>query len=916
LAGVIGRDEELGRIERLLDSARRGRAGGLVVTGEAGIGKTSLLDAAESMASDFQRLRARGVESESTLGHGGLLQLLGPIRIRLDGIPEAQRRALEAAVGWGAPSPADDRYLVAAATLSLLALAAEESPVLVVVDDLHWLDPGSAAAVLFAARRFDHDAVAVLLATRHGSPAGTGIDGLETISLVGLEAAHASALFPAATDRAVVDRLVAATHGNPLALAEIARGLSPAQRRGAAALPDPLPAGARLEAVYQPLVSSLSAAGIEAALLVAASRDDAADAVVTALRAQGFDPEEGLGDAERRGVLVVEPGLVRFRHPLLRTAVWATATAAQRREAHAALAHALPDSRRWSRTWHRAEAATGPDSALAAEIEALADEDRARLGPAAASAALERAARLSADPTVAARRLAAAVEDAALAGDITRARTLVDRLLASDAADERTRGRGLASLGILEQCTGSIPRAAELLSEAARRTDGQLRVRVLAELAMERHRLGDYAGLSAAAHEIAVFADPDDPHQLVLREYFGGLAAVAHGDHERGRTLLAGALTLNQTEPDLRDEPRYLVLALLATGWLGPTPDLVAFLEGRLAHARSRGALTALVRALAMFSYGREWLGDHAGAFADAGEAAELAAELGFVADAAPALEMLAYQHAARGAHDEASAALEQATRMVERAGTASVAAHLALARAFCALCRDDLDEVVAVLEARLEVDDGRGAMGEMLGVGPLLIEAYAALDRRVDAGRLADRFGAIPEPDRRTQALIARCRGLTADDDAIATAAFEAALIAHAEAADAPFERARTELLFGAHLRRGGQRAIAREHLRAARDSFASMDLTLWVKRATAELAATGETMRARGPIVDEALTSQETRVALLAGRGLMNREIAAALFLSPKTVEHHLSSVYRKRGLRSRTELARAIAGETGDH
>ena len=533
------------------------------------------------------------------------------------------------------------------------------------------------------------------------------------------------------------------------------------------------------------------------------------------------------------------------------------------------------------------------------------------MGHAAASALFERAARLSDDPTLSAERLAAAVEDAALAGDVSRARALAAELLAGD-ADKRSRGRALAALGILEQCTGSIPRAAQLFAEAARQLDGLLRVQVLAELAMEKHRLGDYAGVTAVAAEMDLVADRSDPHQRLLSDFFGGVAALSDGDGERGRSLLTSAFELYRSEPELGDEPRYLVLALLSAYALGLTPDLVGFFESRLANSRTRGALAVLVRTLAMFAHGRAFFGDHAGAFADAGEAAELAAELGFVADAAPAVEMLAWQHAARGAHDEASIELDRAADLVERAGTASVAAHLALAQAFCALCRDDLDAVVTLLEPRVAADEGRGALGEVLGVAPLLIEAYIALDRRADATRLAERFAAVPAPDGRTKALIARCQGLTVEDDDIAVAAFETALIAHAEAMDEPFELARTELLLGSRLRRSGQRIAAHEHLRTARDRFAAMDLTLWVKRATAELAGTGETLRPRGHIVDEPLTSQETRVALLVGRGMTNREVAAALFLSPKTVEHHLSSVYRKRGLRSRTELARAIAGQ----
>lgn len=905
---LIGRRAPLDRIGRLLDAARQGQAGALVLVGEAGIGKTALLDAAEGAADGFRVLRARGVESEAAFGPAGLLQLLGPVRDRRDDVPPAQRAALDAALGWGAPGGEGDRYLVAAGALSLLAAAAEASPLLVLVDDLHWLDAGSAAAVLFAARRLTHDRVAVLLATRGGAPAGVALDGLDRFELSGLAPADATGLLPAGTAPAVAARLAAATHGNPLALMEAAVRLSPAQRRGAAELPDPLPAGERLRAVYEPVLAALSPPGRRAVLLVAAARDDAAEPVLAALRADGPDPEAPLAEAESGGVLVRAPGTLRFRHPLLRTTAWAAAAPAERRAAHAGLAAVVADGR--ARTWHRAEAAVGADADLAAALEATAQDDRERSGHAAASAALERAARLSDDPALARRRLAGAVEEAALAGDATRARTLADDLLAGD-ADERTRGRVLASLGVLEQATGSVPRAAQLLAAAAEGADGPERVRVLADLAIVRFRLDDVAGLVAAATGIADVAHRADPHQAFLADAIGGLAAIVAGDAEEGVRRSVGALDRYRAEPALRDDPRHLVLAVHAAGFTELAPDVVAFLEDRLAHARARGALSVLVPVLAMFSYGRAWLGDHAGAFADAGEAVELAAELGFVADAAPAVEMLAWQHAARGAHDDARALLARAAELVARAGTTTAAAHLALARAGCALCRDDVDEVAAVLEARLAADGGRGARGEILGVAPLLVEAYVASGRREDARALAGRFAAVPPADGRTAALVARCRGLVADDDAESVAAFEAALAAHAAASDA-YEQARTALLLGSRLRRGGHRAAARVHLRAARDAFAAMDLTLWAGRATAELAGSGETRRARGPVVEEPLTSQESRVALLVARGLTNREVAAALFLSPKTVEHHLSAVYRKRGLRSRTELARAVADD----
>jgi len=904
---LVGRDDDLRRIGDLLERARSGTAGALVLRGEAGIGKTSLLAAAARSADGFTRLVAHGVESESAMAYAALLQLLAPLRHHLDRVPPAQVKALEAALGWGAPDAVGDRYLVAAATLSLLGAAAEDAPLLVVIDDLHWLDLESAAAVLFAARRLTHDAVAVLLATRHGSPPGTALDGLPVLQLRGLAASEATGVLPPGTTAAVAARLVTATGGNPLALREAGTLLSPAQRRGAE-LPDPLPAGDRLHAVYEPVLASLTPACRRVVLLVAVAQDESIDPVLRAARADGVDPDGALGEAEARGVVVREPGVVRFRHPLLRTATLAASTPAERRAAHAGLAAALPDSLWRSRTWHQAEAATGPDDELAARIEAVAMTDRERRGYAAASAGLERAARLSTDPAHAADLLAGAVEDAALGGDAARARALAEGVISGE-ADSAARGRALAALGSLEQVAGSIPQARRFLEQAAELTTGRLRVRVLADLAQVCFRLNDFSGLAAAAERTAAVADEADPEQRLLSLYLRGVVAVAGPDPATGRRLLTATLDLLDADPGLRDDVRHLVVALQACSWVPLTPELVESLERRLALARDRGAFGVLVSALALAAHGRAFMGDHEAAFAEAGEAVELARELGYVADAAPALELLAWHYAARGLHDDARAALDRSAALVERAGTVDAAAHLALARAFCALCRDDLDEVVALLESRLAVDGGRGASGEPLGVAPLLVEAYVGLGRSDDARRLTDRYAAVPQPDGRTAALIARCQGLTAADHPAAVAAFDASLRAHDRVADVPFERANTELLYGARLRRFRQRVAARQHLRTARDRFEGMALDLYVDRANAELAATGETARRRQPYAVEPLTSQETRIALLVGRGLTNREVAAALFLSPKTVEHHLSSIYRKRGLRSRTELAHSL-------
>jgi DNA-binding CsgD family transcriptional regulator len=360
-------------------------------------------------------------------------------------------------------------------------------------------------------------------------------------------------------------------------------------------------------------------------------------------------------------------------------------------------------------------------------------------------------------------------------------------------------------------------------------------------------------------------------------------------------------------DPSLREEPRLLPYTVLALGWLEDVVAATPHVEHRIRIARERGALGVLVSTLSMTAHGRAlYLGDHTGAFADAGEAVELAGHLGYVADAAPAEELLAWEYAARGRHEEAGRHLQRARALVTQAGTSAVAAHLALTEAFCALCRADLGVVVDVLEARLAADGGLGALGEPLGVAPLLVEAYAATGRRGDAAALTARYAAeTADPLPPTAALIARCRAL-ATDGPDAEIAFGESLALHADAPDG-FEAAHTRLLYGEWLRREGRRTESRDQLGLAADEFGAMDLTQWTQRADAELRATGRTARPRRALAEEPLTPQETRIAALAADGMANREIAAALFLSPKTVEHHLSTVYRKRGLRSRAQLAR---------
>ncbi len=906
---IVGRDHELTRVRTLLEATRAGATTTLVVEGEPGIGKTTLLEAAERMATGFRCLWVRGVESESVLAHAGLLQALSPVRDRLAEIPGAQATALSLALGWGSAAAPSERFLVAAAVLSILAAESERAPVLVLVDDLQWVDRESAAALGFAARRLREDPVCFVWAARSGSIATEFGQGTPVLTLAGLFHADAVALVRDRVANDVVERLIDDTGGNPLGILEIARRLTDAQRVGAAPLPNPLPVGDRLGIVYEQQLTGLSAHAWRAVLLFALNRSGISATVAAALVREGADVAAALDEAQDRGVLVRSGAEIGFRHPLLRTSVLAVATSAQQRSAHRALADVLAaDSYSLAGTWHRAEAASGPDPGLAQDLVRAADLSRTRQGYAAASAAMERAALLVGDPALTADWLATAASDAMLAGDADRTRSLAARVL-DGPSPPRAHGRALFTLGLLEEYSGSVPYAVELLASAAERLDGAHRTRALAELALARFRLNDVAGFGECAARIQEAADHNDPEQRMLSDFTRGVAATLGGDLAAGQVLLSD-VTDQIARPPLRDDPRSLLFLGLAGGFLGDPREAMVLGSAQLSQVRNRGALGVLVPALALFAAARAWLGDHAGAFADAGESAELGEQLGYAADAAVAVEMLAWQSAARGLHDDAHAALARARSLTDRAGTTGFAAHQAVTAAFCALCRANPAAAVSLLEARMAADGGVGSMGEPLGVAPYLVEAYVAVGRRDEAVALADRFAAVTPPAAPPwlRALVARCRGLTATDDETAAQEFEAALAAQADPPDT-FETARTHLLYGARLRRSGQRVKAREQLRTAHDAFAEMDLTAWVQRAANELAATGAKPRTRRPQPNEPLTSQETQIALHAAKGMSNKEIAAALFLSPKTVEHHLSSVYRKRGFRSRAELAGSL-------
>jgi hypothetical protein len=516
---LVGRETEMSVITSALNDAQAGHGSSVCFTGPPGIGKTSLLDAAQAAAPEFRPLRTTGVPGEFAIGHAGLADVVTPLRPWLSEIPPPQRAALDSALGWSAAEPQHERFLVSAAALSLLSTAAQQQPVLVLIDDLQWIDPESLTVLLFVARRIGHDAVAFLMAQRDGSTTAE-LAGINQFRLSGLSANQSAGLLKEhRTSPAVVNRLVKESAGNPLAILEAVRQLSPEQLRGSAPLPPVLPVGERLTTAFLDDQADLSPRARRAATIAAAAMDPAAGPVVAALRAQGIDADAALTEAEEASVLIVAGGTLTFRHPLLRAAVWQRASPGERREAHAALAAVLQD-RPEQCIRHRAEATIGFDDQLADDVTRLAEQERFRLGYAASSSLFERAAQLSKSPVAAADALASAVEDAAIGGDSMRARALAGQFdTINSGAAPQTSARILLGLGFLEENAGSVPDSATLLQQAADLGTGTIRLRALVELAQVNYRLGSARGVADAANALAAVADLTDPEQEMLTSY-------------------------------------------------------------------------------------------------------------------------------------------------------------------------------------------------------------------------------------------------------------------------------------------------------------------------------------------------------------------------------------------------------------
>ena len=905
---LIGRAAERERIDALLALATTGSGGALVVRGEPGIGKSALLRYAEERADGMRVLHARGVEAEAELPFSGLYELLRPLLDLLDEIPERQAEALRGAFGLG--PPLDARLLIGAGTLSLLAAAAEERPLLCLIDDAHWLDAASSDAFVFVARRLEADSLAMVFAAREGEPRVFEPPGIDELIVRGLERAEALELVREfGLPEPVAIELHGATMGNPLALLELPAALSKKQRAGVESLPEPLPATKAIQASYERRIHGLPAA-TQRALTVAAAEPSGELAVIKrACSAIGADAAD-LAAAEDAGLLSVADAWAVFPHPLVSSVAYHVSVPTERRLIHAALADAVGADDASRRAWHLAQAAAGPDEGVAATLEDAARAAYARSGYRSAAMTLERAAALSPDTARRAERLYFAAIMHFYSHGIARALTLLDQaeaLASGSAAEARARLLRLALWYYRDP-----QRAATLLLEEAERPDVNPSDAALAAAlaACFRAFLRDASGSLEAAQRTRAHAtrsdDPADP----LAGLGAGNGFVAAGQPGEAGPLREQAAALLKAREWRYEHPEDWVQGysgVYAGGTLillGEHEELYARIAA-LSAEFVPGDEVALMLARGFLGTAHYLAGRWTEARAEIAASLRIATEIGWLGPQVYAyVRILAQLAAAQGLEEEARAQEEAAAPYAGVAWASYVGAG---ALALLALGRREYAEAVERYEAEV-----------LPRVGPLLlyhdvadaIDAYLHSGRTEDAARWLDGFAAQARESGWPWA-IARAAHLEAlsDDARSYEKRFGDALEWH-DRGRQPFPRARTELAYGERLRREGLRRQSRDHLRRALATFQALGATPWAEQAAAQLRATGEHVRQRSKPDTSALTPQELQVALVVSRGATNKEAAAQLFLSPKTIEKHLGSTYAKLGLRSRADLARVFA------
>lgn len=916
-----GRERECAALDLVLDRARRGESTATIISGEPGIGKTSLCEYCATRAEDFTVLRASGIESESGIPFAGLSLLLGPLVPHLGQLPEPQRHALAGAFALEEPTPTPSPPLaLGVATLGLLAAGADTRPILAIVDDAHWLDPSSIQAIAFAARRLGHESVAVLVAqhSSHGSPVSG--EGFSHLSLEGLPAPDATALLqdvvgPGVPD-AVVDALLGATRGNPMALIEAAATLSPAVLAGRQPMPDPLPLDGQIGRAHADRIAALPEDTRQALIVLAADETGSLRLLEPALERAGL----GLSSfeaAELTGIVQVDAEAAWFRHPLLRSASYHGATSAQRRAAHTVLASAATDAEFHDRAaWHRAASIVGPDETVAALLERVARDAELIGGAVAAAPALERAARLTPPGATRDRRLVDAASAQFLAGRTDEIEGLLDEALLS-AVDPLLRANAIRVRALSMAARGGSREAVAMIRAEARAIaplDVERAALMLCEMAVPSTWSGD-------GHDALDMAK--EASELGSRA--GGLAGLLSTDYLAHILVFsgsteAGTRLLHQVHARWRDRADDTGLMMP-----GPSIGLLCIEEYAEAEAVARAGRAEALRfgapAATLFHLGalaeiQFCTGDWMRSYAAAAEMVDLARATGNQPHAGYGLVGQARVEAAQGRRDACEAHVLEAVSTSTSFDSDYLYVYAAGVRGSLELGLGRPGAAYAHLAPLTDWLMTRGWIG-MLNkerFGGDLVEAAILVDALEEAERLVSIFEAIAEHADHTgaRASMARCRGLLAKDDA-AESHFREALTLHARTTT-PFEAARTELVFGAWLGERDRTRDALAHLRRAHVTFARLGATPWEQRTRRELRTAGDATVQTSERLLDSLTVHELQVAFVVAEGASNKEAAAALFVSPKTVEFHLGRAYRKLGIRSRAQLTRIVLTDSG--
>jgi len=904
---LLGRQRERDVLERLLQGAGEGHGGVLVVRGEPGVGKTALLDCAVEAAAEFRVARTAGVEGEMELPYAALQQLTSSMLDLVERLPDPQREALAVAFGLSTGEPPDP-FLVGLAVLGLLSEAAEDRPLLGVVDDAQWLDRASARALAFVARRLLAEHIALVFATRETGEALADFPEVEVEPLGRRDARTLlESVLPGRMDEAVLERLIAETRGNPLALLELPRGLSPAQLAGGFGLPAALPLAAQIEESFTRRLAKLPRDARR--LLLVAAADPIGDPALVWRAAQKLDvPESAVRTVEAEGLLTLA-GAVAFRHPLVRSAVYRGAEPDERRETHRALAEATdaksdPDRR----AWHRAQAAAVPDEEVAAELERSAARAQGRGGFAAAAAFLELAAALTPEPPRRAERALAAAQTKFRAGALEDALRLLATAEAGVLGDLERARAGLLGAQIAFVSTRGSDAPAMLLAAARRLTP--LSPTLACETYLEALSAAMFAGRLAAPGAsvldvaLAVKAGTRSPVLVGLELWLDGLATLFTDGYEAAVPILRRANSgFDSGDMPPSEQVRWKWLATVLSIHMWDDVRWQAISESHVQVAREAGALGELPLALTQRVYAHLFAGELA-------EAASLVDEVEAAIEATGST-LGPYGRAGllalRGREAEGVSFIERSRAEVTRRGEGIGLSVLDWAEA---ILRNGLGRYEDACMAALRVVEHPEDLSSFNWGMVELIEAATRVGKPGLAQETLKRLDEMSRVVGTDWALgiAARSTALCVDDARAEDLHLEAIdRLGHSRMA---VDLARAHLLYGEWLRRQRRRVDARRELRVSYDLFSDFGMEAFAERARVELEATGEHARRRTMDTLDQLTPQEAQVSRLAAQGKTNREIAAQLFISPSTVEYHLRKAFRKLDVKSRTQLARRLS------